>query len=117
MSADGIEIESGCYYWSAGRGTKRVRAHSAEEAANVFAERKARKAYGRRGYVRTLRMDSWAQSGTSATFEAFIGHDGSEPRTTVGHNVWISVTRGNLVAREGADAQGTVCAAVHYAES
>ena len=56
----------------------------AEYAAGVVARRE----YGRAAYVRTCRLDSWAQDGSSATYEAFIGvSDGSGG--TVGRNIWV----------------------------
>ncbi len=56
----------------------------AEYTAGVIARRE----YGRRGYYRTLRLDSWTEDGSSHTYEAFIGHDDGHG-ATVGRNVWI----------------------------
>jgi len=61
-------------------------------AAAVFAGRLARRAYGRRGYARTVRPDSWAPDGSSHTFEVFIGTDGPQHGETVGHNEWLHVS-------------------------
>lgn len=64
------------------------------EAAERFADRAARREYGRRGYRRTLRLDNWAENGTSQTFEAFVGVAvRGDPGTTSGHNVWLTVHR------------------------
>ena len=63
------------------------------DAAKIFATRTARKEFGRSGYCRTLRMNSYSASGDSATFEAFIGKD--LPRrcggNCQGHNIWLTV--------------------------
>lgn len=56
----------------------------AEYAARVLARRQ----FGRRGVVATLRLDSHATDGSAHTYEAFIGRrnlDGS----VSGRNVWI----------------------------
>jgi hypothetical protein len=75
-------------------GDVRVRADSerpARDAANIL----ARRMYGRRGTVCTLRLDSWSE--TSSTWEAFIGRSptAAEARKSgngvTGHNVWIYV--------------------------
>jgi hypothetical protein len=71
-------------------GHRSVRADSASEAAAIFGAREARRAYGRRGYVRTMRLDCWTENGSSHTFEAFIGYDVGGG-TTSGRNVWIYV--------------------------
>lgn len=71
-----------------------VQAKSAEEAAEIFANRLARREFGRRGYCRTLRLDSWTRDGTLHVFEAFIGKSlPGDPFTTAGHNSWIRVRR------------------------
>ena len=73
-------------------GDVRVRAdseHPVRDAANIL----ARRMYGKRGTVVTLRLDSWSE--TSSTWEAFIGREptASERRKygpgVTGHNVWI----------------------------
>lgn len=75
-------------------GFRAVEADSAGEAAGIFAERAARRAYGRQGYCRTLRLDSWTQDGSSHAYEVFIGRDvrGSQG-TTSGRNEWLTVHR------------------------
>ncbi len=75
-------------------GDVRVRADSespARDAANIL----ARRMYGKRGTVVTLRLDSWSEDGKAHTWEAFIGREptASERRKygpgVTGHNVWI----------------------------
>jgi hypothetical protein len=75
-------------------GFRDVQAESAREAAEIFAARQARRDYGRAGFCRTLRLDSWTENGNSHTFEAFIGKPVRGDRgTTSGHNVWMYVSR------------------------
>jgi len=67
-----------------------IAAHSQHEAAEVAAERLARR-LGRRGAVVSLRWDSSTMDGSSSVYQAFIGRrirDGIE-----GGNVWIYVAR------------------------
>ena len=67
--------------------------HPARDAANIL----ARRMYGKRGTVVTLRLDSWSEDGTSHTYEAFIGRSptASEARKygngVSGRTVWIFV--------------------------
>ena len=67
--------------------------HRAATAARIL----ARRMYGARGTVRALRLDSWAQDGSSYTYEAFIGRapTAAERRRGVngitGRNVWLYV--------------------------
>jgi hypothetical protein len=73
-------------------GFQPVRADSAQEAARIFAERQARREFGRKGFCRTLRLDCWTEDRRSHTFEAFIGRPvPGEPGTTSGRNVWVHV--------------------------
>lgn len=69
---------------------------SFNDAADIFANRLARRELGKRGYARIVRPDSWSEDGTSATYQVFIGTDerpfgrnGSVE--TVGRNVWLYV--------------------------
>lgn len=75
-------------------GDVRVRADSetpARDAADIL----ARRMYGKRGTVVTLRLDSWSQA--TSTWEAFIGRSPTtrERRKygngVSGNNVWIYV--------------------------
>jgi len=65
----------------------------AKEAARIFANRLARKKYGKKGYCYHVRLDSWTQDGTVHHFEAFIGRD--LPRAygggCQGHNEWLTI--------------------------
>jgi hypothetical protein len=54
---------------------RNVEADTGMEAARIFAHRAARRAFGRKGYARTVREDAWAMDGSSVTVEAFIGYD------------------------------------------
>jgi hypothetical protein len=63
----------------------------------IFAGRQARREYGKAGYVRLCNAESWAQDGSFATYNCFIGYTprGSHNRgTTTGRNVSISVSIG-----------------------
>lgn len=76
-------------------GFRPVVAESAAEAARIFANRQARRDYGRAGVHLALRLDSWTQNGRSHAFQVFIGK--ALPReasgTVQGRNVWLHVTR------------------------
>jgi len=75
-------------------GFRDVEAQSAQEAAEIFATRQARRDYGKNGHYRTMRLDSWTENGKSHTFEAFIGKPVPGDRfTTSGRNIWIYVRR------------------------
>jgi hypothetical protein len=62
----------------------------ARSAASVFADRYARRIYGKRGYCHHVRQDSYTENGRYFNFEAFIGVN-AEGGGTVGKNVWLSV--------------------------
>lgn len=74
-------------------GFRNVQAESARDAAEIFATRQARRDYGRKGHCRTMRLNSWSESGKSYTFEAFIGRPVSGENSTSGRNVWVYVYR------------------------
>lgn len=61
-------------------------------AAEIFANRAARKRYGRNGYCRTLNMEAHAVDCSVVEFSAFIGKT-TGPGETTGHNVHLTVTR------------------------
>jgi hypothetical protein len=67
---------------------------SPREAAARFAERLARKIYGKAGYCHHTRLDTYTEDGRCHNYEAFIGKD--LPRRygggCQGHNVWFTVT-------------------------
>jgi hypothetical protein len=71
-------------------GHRDVTAADMKEAAEIFAARKARAAYGRAGYARTCNLESWSQDGTLGEFNAFIGVTTGQHETT-GSNVFFTV--------------------------
>lgn len=77
-------------------GFRSVRAEGILEAAEVFAKRAARRAFGRRGIVRVLREDSYAPDYSLIEFEAFIGYASGQNETT-GRNVRFTVTKGGVL--------------------
>ena len=72
-------------------GFRPVQANEMKDAAEVFAGRLARKQFGRKGYCRICRLDGWDEQGRFGEYEVFIGYNGAERGTTVGHNEWIIV--------------------------
>ena len=56
-----------------------------------FAAIAARRDYGRRGTVETIRLDSWCRQ--CARYEAFIGAYDRETRSTTGRNIWLMIER------------------------
>lgn len=69
-----------------------VTAETMKDAAETIANRKARAAYGRRGYARTCNLESWSEDGSIGEFSAFIGYSSGQGETT-GHNVRFTLTR------------------------
>ena len=74
-------------------GFRSVRAEGILDAAEVFAKRAARRAFGRRGIVRTLNEESWTKDFSLIEFSAFIGYASGHNQTT-GHNVRFTVRNG-----------------------
>ena len=81
-------------------GFRNVSAESAGAAATIFAGRRARREFGRGGYVRNSRVNSWSRDGRSATVEACIGRDlysatrcDRDRGTVIGRNVLITATQ------------------------
>lgn len=74
-------------------GYRPVRALGIGAAAEIFAGRAARRAFGRRGYVRTLVEDSYTRNLSIVEFAAFIGYRSGRNETT-GHNVRFTVFHG-----------------------
>jgi hypothetical protein len=75
-------------------GCRAVTAENMSEAAEIFADRMARKKYGKTGYARTCNLESWSQDQTLGEYSAFIGYTpaGKHNRgTTVGGNIRFSV--------------------------
>ncbi len=74
-------------------GFRSVRAEGIAAAAEIFARRAAHRAFGRRGYVRTLVEDSYVPNLSIVEFAAFIGYSSGRNETT-GHNVRFTVVHG-----------------------
>lgn len=74
-------------------GYRAVRAEDSSEAAVVFANRMAREQFGRGGYARSVRCDSWAADGSGASYQAFIGYTPRGQNCTSGQNVSFYVSR------------------------
>lgn len=73
-------------------GFRPVRAVTADAAAAIFANRLAVKSFGRKGYMRTLRLDAWTTDRRDFTFAAFIGYSVGNG-TTAGCDVWLFIHR------------------------
>ena len=65
---------------------------SARDVAQTFADRLARKEFGRKGRAITLRSDSYTPDGSQVNYEAFIGYPSGD-RTYAGHNIHFTVYR------------------------
>jgi hypothetical protein len=74
-------------------GFRSVRALGIYDAAEIFARRAARRAFGRRGIVRVLNEDSYTRNLSIVEFAAFIGYPSGRNETT-GHNVRFTVING-----------------------
>lgn len=74
-------------------GFRSVRADGILDAAEVFARRAARRAFGRRGIVRTLVEDSYVEDFSLVEFAAFIGYPSGRNETT-GRNYRFTVRKG-----------------------
>ena len=72
-------------------GFRPVEAESIREAASIFANRAARRAFGRSGYARTCQIQAHARDMSFAEFSAFIGYTTGRNETT-GHNVQFTVS-------------------------
>lgn len=77
-------------YHCTGIGMRSVRADGIHSAAEVFAARLARRAFGRRGLVRTLVEDSYTDDRSLIEYAAFIGYPSGRNETT-GHNIRFTV--------------------------
>ena len=71
-------------------GHQAVLAESMKEAANIFANRKARAIFGRWAYARTCELESYSQDNSLGEFNAFIGYRTGLGETT-GKNVRFTV--------------------------
>ena len=74
-------------------GFRSVRALGIYDAAEIFARRAARRAFGKRGLVRTLVEDSYTRNLSIVEFAAFIGYPSGHNETT-GHNFRFTVING-----------------------
>ena len=74
-------------------GFRSVRALGIHSAAEIFARRAARRAFGKRGLVRTLVEDSYTRNLSIVEFAAFIGYSSGRNETT-GHNFRFTVING-----------------------
>jgi len=74
-------------------GFQSVTAESMSDSAYIFANRAARREYGKSGYARTCNLVSYAQDGSLAEFSALIGYTTGRNETT-GHNINFTVYRG-----------------------
>lgn len=74
-------------------GFRSVRAEGIADAADIFARRTARRAFGRRGIVANLVEDSYVPNLSIVEFAAFIGYSSGRNETT-GHNVRFTVIHG-----------------------
>jgi hypothetical protein len=70
-------------------GCKSVDTETALEAAEIIAGRIARRQYGRRGYCRVLRMESWSADHSHSEYSAFLGY--KRNGETIGSNVRFTV--------------------------
>ena len=77
-------------------GFRSVRALGIRDAAEVFARRAARRAFGRRGYVHVLNEDSYTRNLSIVEFAAFIGYSTGRNETT-GHNIRFTVVHGGAL--------------------
>lgn len=73
-------------------GMRAVMAETMADAAEIFANRSARKEFGRRGYARTCTQNSYAKEGSLAEYNAFIGVRSGQGETS-GHNIMFTVYR------------------------
>ena len=76
-------------------GFRSVRAEGIHSAAEIFARRAARRAFGRRGIVRVLNEDSHTRNLSIVEFSAFIGYPSGHNETT-GHNYRFTVINGGV---------------------
>jgi hypothetical protein len=75
-------------------GFNAVQAESQKHAATIFANRQAKKEYGKKGYARIVNLNSWSMDNSMGNYDCFIGVDGKgcQSNTTTGHNIHLLVT-------------------------
>ena len=69
-----------------------VYAETFKDAARVFAERYARKHFGRNSGVGALRCESQRADNSAQTWNAFVGH--KKGSYTIGHNTHFLIKKG-----------------------
>ena len=77
-------------------GCRAVTAENMRDAAGEFANRIARKTFGKTAYARTCNRSSWNADNTLGEYDAFIGYTPAGKHnigTTVGSNIRFSVYR------------------------
>ena len=74
-------------------GFRSIRALGMRDAAEIFARRAARRAFGKRGLVRVLNEDSYTRNLSIVEFAAVIGYPSGRNETT-GHNYRFTVING-----------------------
>ncbi len=64
-----------------------------KDAAHIFADRLAKREYGKAGYCHHVRLDTYREDGRSYNYQAFIGKD--QPKRygggCSGRNIWLTV--------------------------
>lgn len=77
-------------------GCRSVTAENMSDAASEFANRIARKTFGKTAYARTCNRSSWNSDNTVGGYDAFIGYTPTGKHnlsTTVGKNIMFHVYR------------------------
>ena len=70
---------------------RRVRAVSRKDAAEIIADRIARRRYGAKGYCHHVRFDCHTMDCKQDTYEAFIGYS-VQGAGCEGRNIWLYVS-------------------------
>jgi len=73
-------------------GFKSVKVETMNEAAEIFANRAAKRKYGRSAYSRTCAQQSYAQDMSFAEYSAFIGYTTGQNETS-GSNINFTVNK------------------------
>ncbi|MFZ0712492.1 MAG: hypothetical protein WAM53_20805 [Terrimicrobiaceae bacterium] len=73
------------------QGFRSVQACSIRAAVVIFAERAARKRYGKSGYCQTFTQLTCSPDGTFAQYSVFIGYSPRGRRDKVGHSQTFQV--------------------------
>ena len=81
------------YHCNGLRSIREASVPEGDHPSAMFARRLARRAFGRKGIVRSIVEDSWTESRDLIEYAAFIGYP-SGPNETTGHNVRFTVRVG-----------------------